>query len=530
MADGIYRTPTRLSLLFCIVCGAAIMLACILFTEHLATKKIGDHEQLIGRDLVASVDHILDSVSSRRREEFAALPGEPCSRAWPTLSALQAYVRYVRATSLVSGDRVYCSSALGPIDIPLSDHPLAAGIRDSIGFLPQTRFQLGVPVLVMFHRTAPGKGVLSVIEAAYLTDALAHGLRYGAQTAVISVPGTGRISAHGVFMPASAPLGQYTTRVASERWPFSILVSSSASFVSGMHWKYGVAGFAVGLLVDGLIAAIYLLTFAPRRLILAAVRQALRRNEFHVVYQPIIDTASRSMVGVEALLRWDHPKLGAINPASFMGEVEASDMLGPVTEFVMRTAVAEMAQQAAAVPLRIAVNVAPRDLERRGFLDQVEAITAELPAGVCLVLELTERFLLSKSVHTAATFSALKAKGVKFAIDDFGTEHSNLDLLGRFAFDFVKIDRQFVSDVDKGGAELIRGIVTVARHYGLEVIAEGVETESQHAALPMVGVPFAQGYLYQRPVRQSNWHSCASWRRPFEPSAHRYESSKTRKA
>jgi EAL domain-containing protein (putative c-di-GMP-specific phosphodiesterase class I) len=268
-----------------------------------------------------------------------------------------------------------------------------------------------------------------------------------------------------------------------------------------MHWKYGVAGFAVGLLVDGLIAAIYLLTFAPRRLILAAVRQALRRNEFHVVYQPIIDTASRSMVGVEALLRWDHPKLGAINPASFMGEVEASDMLGPVTEFVMRTAVAEMAQQAAAVPLRIAVNVAPRDLDRRGFLDQVEAITAELPAGVCLVLELTERFLLSKSVHTAATFSALKAKGVKFAIDDFGTEHSNLDLLGRFAFDFVKIDRQFVSDVDKGGAELIRGIVTVARHYGLEVIAEGVETESQHAALPMVGVPFAQGYLYQRPVR-----------------------------
>lgn len=462
---------------------------------------MADHEQLIGRDLVASVDRILDSVSTRRREQLAGLPGEACSRAWPSLSVLQTYVRYVRAIALVSGDRAYCSSAFGAIDFSLSDYPLSSGIRDSIGLLPQTQFQPGVPVLAMFHRTAPGRGVLSIVEAEYLTDALAHGLRYGAHTAVISVSGTGTISARGVFMPASAPLAEYTTRVASQKWPFAILVSSSAGFVSGMHWEYRIAGFAVGLLVDGLIAAIYLLTFAPRRLVLTAVRHALRRNEFHVVYQPIIDTATRSMVGVEALLRWDHPKLGAINPASFMAEVESSEMLGPVTQYVMRTAVAEMAQQSATVPLRIAVNVAPRDLERRGFVAQVEALTAELPASACLVLELTERFLLSKSTHTAATFNALKAKGVKFAIDDFGTEHSNLDLLGRFPFDFVKIDRQFVSEVDKGGAELIRGIVSVARHYGLEVIAEGVETESQHAALSAAGVPFAQGYLYQRPVR-----------------------------
>ncbi len=476
------------------------MLGAMLFSEHEAKVRVADHEQLIGDDLVQSVDRILDSVSSRHRNELAALAGQPCSRVGATLADLETYLRYVRAVALVAGDRLYCSSALGAIDAPLSDYPLSAGSGDSIGLLAQTRYQPGVPVLVIFNRTAAGTGVLSIVEGDYLADALAHGVRYGAQIASISVADSGRINARGSFRTASAPLTAYTTRVASRKWPFSILVSSSEGFVSGMHWKYRIAGLAVGLLLDGLIAAGYLLMFAPRRLLLNAVRQALRRNEFHVVYQPIVDTATRAPVGVEALLRWEHPKWGAINPASFMGEVESSDMLGPVTQFVMRTAVAEMGLRPAAIPLRIAVNVAPRDLQRKGFVAQVEALTAQLPAGVTLVLELTERFLLGESAHTSAIFSALKARGVRFAIDDFGTQHSNLDLLGRFQFDYVKIDRQFVGQVDNGGTELVRGIVSVARHYGLKVIAEGVETESQHAALLEAQVPFAQGYLYQRPM------------------------------
>jgi EAL domain-containing protein (putative c-di-GMP-specific phosphodiesterase class I) len=104
-------------------------------------------------------------------------------------------------------------------------------------------------------------------------------------------------------------------------------------------------------------------------------------------------------------------------------------------------------------------------------------------------------------VRIAAVFQALKANGVKFAIDDFGTQHSNLDVLTRFPFDYVKIDRQFVNQIDTGGGDLVKGIVSVARHFGLQVIAEGVETEAQHQALQTADVPFAQGYLYQRPVR-----------------------------
>ena len=484
----------------CIVCGAAIMLVAIIFCEHEANVRVAEREHLIGDDLVQSVDRILDSVSSRRRGDLAALAGKPCSEVGRSLAELETYLRYVRAVALVSGGRLYCSSALGPIDLPLSDYPLSAGHGDSIGLLAQTRYQPGVPVLVIFNRTAPGTGVLSIVEGEYLTDALAHGVRYGAQTASILVRDTGRINARGTFVSASGPPARYAIRVASRKWPFTILVSSSDGFISAMHWKYRIAGLAVGLLLDGLIAAAYLLAFAPRRLLLNAVRQALRRNEFHVVYQPIMETASRELVGVEALLRWQHPKWGAISPASFMEEVESSEMLGPVTQFVMRTAVTEMVQRQPAIPLRIAVNVAPGDLERRGFVAEVEALTAGLPPGITVVLELTERFLLAGSARTTTIFNALKARGVRFAIDDFGTQHSNLDLLGRFQFDYVKIDRQFVSQVDAGGAELIAAIVSVAKHYGVQIIAEGVETESQHAALHAAGVPFVQGYLYQRPV------------------------------
>lgn len=394
----------------------------------------------------------------------------------------------------------YCSSALGPINVPLSAYLDPSRGAPSIALLAQTRFQPSIPVLAVFNPIPGNSGVLYIIEGDYLSDALAHGVRYGAANAALSVEGSGTLDEHGRFFSGVPNHVAYSTRVASHIWPFAILVASSPGLVARKRLVYGLAFGAVGLLADGLIAACYLLIFAPRRLLLSAVRHGLMRGEFHVVYQPIVAVGSRRIVGVEALLRWHHAKWGPISPAVFMDEVESSTMLAEVTRFVLQTAIAEMCADPPASPLRIAVNVAPRDLERKGFVDEVIATIRHLPPGISLVLELTERFLLSHSARTSAVFAALKAEGVQFAIDDFGTEHSNLDLLGRFPFDYVKIDRQFVSQVDIGGADLLSGIVAVARHFGLLVIAEGVETQSQHDGLRAVGVPYAQGYLYQRPV------------------------------
>jgi EAL domain-containing protein (putative c-di-GMP-specific phosphodiesterase class I) len=498
-ADVFRRIPPRLSLAIVVVCGGLVVLIAILLGEQHATRAVKRHEQLIGDDLVASVDRILDSVISRRRAELAALAGQSCEKAGRPLAELETHLRYVRAVTLVANGRLYCSSALGPIDLPLHAYLNPSFYGDRIGLLAQTPFQPGVPILTMFSPTGKGAGVLYLVEGDYLADALSHGARLGAEPSALSIGGA-ELNDRGGFLPSSAFQTAYTTRVASDTWPFAVLVSSSKRFLAVTRWKYRLAYGAVGLLLAALIAVSYLLAFTPRRLLLNAVHHALRRGEFHVVYQPIVAVASRTIVGVEALIRWDHPRWGPISPAVFMAEVESSDMLGAVTAFVLRTSVAEMSLSPPAIPLRIAVNVAARDLERKGFVAEVEALNGQLPPGSSLVLELTERFLLSESARTVAVFQALKAKGIKFAIDDFGTQHSNLDALSRFPFDYVKIDRQFVNQVDTGGADLINGIVSVARHFGLQVIAEGVETETQHRALLTAGVPFAQGYLYQRPV------------------------------
>ncbi|SDI24743.1 EAL domain-containing protein [Paraburkholderia phenazinium] len=491
----------RLWQIVAIACGLSVMLAMLMAGDHYATRAVAARERLIGSDLAASVDTILSGVSSRRVADLSALAGQPCAQVEHQLSALQTYVSYVRAITLVRNGRVYCSSGLGPIDVPLSTYRAQPGVPVSIKLLAETQFQPGVPVIAMFHATGQDTGVLYIIEGGYIADTLAHGVRYGAQQTALSIAGSGSLTDHGVFVPAAQDTQLNATRVESSIWPFAIELSASPAFSMQMRWQYGLLFGAAGLLLGALIAALYLLVLAPRRLLLSAVRRGLKQGELHVVYQPIVEITTRRVAGVEALLRWNHPKWGAVNPAVFMAEVETSALLAEVTRFILRTATVEMSASPPALPLRIAINIAPRDLERRGFVAEVLAVVDALPEGVSLVLELTERFLLSKSPRVVAIFETLKARGVRFAIDDFGTQHSNLDLLSRFPFDYVKIDRQFVAQVDMGGADLIRGIVAVAGHFDLVVIAEGVETEAQHRALRDAGVPFGQGYLYQRPLR-----------------------------
>lgn len=490
----------RLSQLAAVSLGVVIMLASLLLGQQYATSAVNARERLVGSELAASVDRILSRVVTRRHLDLAALPGRGCSDAWRSLSELQTYVAYVRVVTLVDHGRVYCSSALGPIDLPLSNYLEPGPGPVTINLLAETRFQPGVPVIAVFDALGKDTGILYIVEGEYIADTLAHGVRYGAQHPALSMAGVGRLTDEGRFVPASQPLPRDTERVASGAWPFSIELSAAPDFVSATRWKYGLLFGAIGVLLNALIAAVYLLGFAPRRLMLNAVRRGLKHGELHVVYQPIVEIASRNVVGVEALLRWSHPKWGPISPVVFMAEVESSPLLADVTRFILRTAAAEMSRHAPSLPLRIAVNIAPSDLEREDFVAEVLAVNDALPPGLSLTLELTERFLLNKNPHTEAIFETLKAHGIRFAIDDFGTQHSNLDLLSRFPFDLVKIDRQFVREVDTGGAELIRGIVSVARHFGLQIVAEGVETESQHEALREAGVPFGQGYLYERPL------------------------------
>jgi EAL domain-containing protein (putative c-di-GMP-specific phosphodiesterase class I) len=142
------------------------------------------------------------------------------------------------------------------------------------------------------------------------------------------------------------------------------------------------------------------------------------------------------LIGVEALLPWTHPELGPISPAVFMEYVEASKLLASITDFVLSVSTFEAINNIRKRPLRISINITPKDLEREDFPRKVISIVDKLPHDISLVLEVTERFLLNRNSRTAYAFNTLKSAGVKFAIDDFGTSNSNLELLHKFPFDF----------------------------------------------------------------------------------------------
>jgi len=236
-----------------------------------------------------------------------------------------------------------------------------------------------------------------------------------------------------------------------------------------------------------------------------SLRHALDRREFVLHYQPQVSLADGRVVGVEALLRWQHPQLGLLAPAQFIGLAEETGTIVPIGEWVARAACqqARLWEQAGLPPLRVAINVSARQFNEPGFVDGVAKLLAETgfdPAR--LELEITESVIMKNAQVTVARLQALSGMGVRFAVDDFGTGYSSLSYLRRFAVNTLKIDKSFIHDVttDQGDAEIVKTIIAMARGLKLAVIAEGVETAEQLAFLRGHGCESVQGYLLSRPL------------------------------
>lgn len=234
--------------------------------------------------------------------------------------------------------------------------------------------------------------------------------------------------------------------------------------------------------------------------------RALDRGQLRVVLQPIMDDARQPQVaGFEALLRWQHPELGEVPPAQFIPVAEESGLIVPIGEFVLRESCRLKAVLDAAGHghLFLSVNVSRDQFRHGGLPAQVaQAITSSGVDGARLELEITESALLEQSVLGADQLEALASLGVGLSIDDFGTGYSSLSYLHRFPLTKLKIDRSFVMRLpaDRGAAEIVRSILTLARSLGLDTLAEGVETEAQQQLLLGLGCDQFQGYLYSWPL------------------------------
>ncbi len=235
----------------------------------------------------------------------------------------------------------------------------------------------------------------------------------------------------------------------------------------------------------------------------SSLRHAIERNEFRLYYQPQVDTASGTIIGVEALLRWQHPDFGLVAPADFTALLEETGLVVPVGEWVFQTACKQLcAWHAAGWPaLRMAVNLSPRQFHVDGLARMIERGLATVGCDPGLIeLEITENVLLQHTATTLEALEALEALGVRMAIDDFGTGYSSLSYLRRYSIDTLKIDRSFVHDVpgDADDSALVSAIIVLAQSLKLNVIAEGVETEAQREFLQARGCRIMQGFLFSR--------------------------------
>jgi diguanylate cyclase (GGDEF)-like protein len=236
------------------------------------------------------------------------------------------------------------------------------------------------------------------------------------------------------------------------------------------------------------------------------LRQAIENKEFCVYYQPIVSLETGRLAGFEALVRWNHPRRGLVSPADFIPVAEETGLIVPIGQWVLNEACVHVRQWQLDSPshraLSLSVNLSARQVAQPDLLDRIkEALAASKLNPHCLKLEITESVVMENAEAAVLMFKQLRSLGVQLSIDDFGTGYSSLSYLHRFPLNYLKIDRSFVTRLttDNDNA-IVRTISTLARNLGMEVIAEGIETEEQHQQLKMLGCEYGQGFLFSRPV------------------------------
>ncbi|HET9836494.1 MAG TPA: bifunctional diguanylate cyclase/phosphodiesterase [Rhodanobacteraceae bacterium] len=235
------------------------------------------------------------------------------------------------------------------------------------------------------------------------------------------------------------------------------------------------------------------------------LRLAERNEQLRVYYQPQIATDGEDIVGMEALVRWEHPELGMISPAFFIPIAEESGLIIPIGEWVLRRACVDCVrwQKQYKLPLRVGVNLSALQLMQPNLVDVVRAACSESGLNPKLLdLEVTESISMKSVPNLLETLSALHGLGCGISIDDFGTGQSSLDYIKRFPADRIKIDQSFVRNIgmDPGDEAIVRATLEMAHSLGRKVVAEGVETEQHHAFLRELGCDELQGYLFCRPL------------------------------
>ena len=235
---------------------------------------------------------------------------------------------------------------------------------------------------------------------------------------------------------------------------------------------------------------------------------ALEHGELEMYYQPQVDAASGRIIGAEALIRWNHPKRGLIGPGEFLPSAEENGLSIPITDWMLGTICRDLLawNEVSSEPLRLSLNLSPQYLDRGDFYGKLERLLLEQRIAPSQIeVEVTENICIRNPQVAIEQLDKLSQLGVSVAIDDFGTGYSSLAYLHRFPIHTIKIDRSFIIEIEdeQAQAPVVLAVISIARGLGLNLVAEGVETQVQARYLEQAGCRVMQGYHYHRPMRQT---------------------------
>lgn len=247
---------------------------------------------------------------------------------------------------------------------------------------------------------------------------------------------------------------------------------------------------------------------AKRAEIEIELNQALEKGQFELYYQPVIDLRKERICQVEALLRWNHPKWGLVNPSEFISISEGTGLIVTLGHWVLAEAIQQALQWQATIdpPISVSVNLSPRQLQQDNLLPPLRELLNGIPPDI-ITLEITQNSLIEVRESVTDFFIEIREQGVNITLDDYGTGYSSLSFLRRFPIDYLKIDRSFVDDIETSTSDLslVATIISMGRTLGVQVIAEGVETEKQLKYLRSMGCDAIQGFYFCPPLPKSEF-------------------------
>lgn len=497
-----------------IVIGLLAVAVPIGISLYLAWKRSFDEQMamvaLLAEDVLRRSDESTDQTLLIFKALVAGGATDPCSAENIRLMGkLDLASEQIQAIGYVRDDRLLCSSYGHhdtPVGAPTYLTPYGTAIRTSVEFpvLPGKRFLVSTDVksgyTIAIHPSLP-------LDVFVDEPSVSVGVFSSVARRPIVNRGTfkpGWIEAADEEMEARFSDGEYLVTVRrSSRHAFAAYAAVPVARVND-----GIRRFAAFLAPIGLVAGTLLawavLHLARQQLALPAVlRVALKRNEFFLNYQPIVDLQTRRWIGAEALIRWRRPNGEMVRPDVFIAVAEEVGLIQRITERVMAIIGAEAHDLFVRHPgFHIAINLSAIDLQSRRtieFLDELRRQTKAEPGT--LLVEATERGFMKAEV-VRGILDEIRTRGIEIAIDDFGTGYSSLSYLENFKLDYLKIDKSFVDTLGKEAAtsQVVPHIIEMAKSLNLRIIAEGVETEAQAQFLRQRGVQFAQGWLFGRPV------------------------------